>query len=38
MSNTCYFCKKEYDKHSQQDIDDCISKFKSQIIWKEEET
>lgn len=34
MSNTCYFCKREYDEHSQQDIDNCISKFTSRIVWK----
>jgi len=38
MSNTCYFCKQEFDQHTQQDIDDCISKFKSQIVWKGEKT
>ncbi len=34
MSNICYFCKEEYDEHSQQDLDNCISKFKRCIIFK----
>jgi hypothetical protein len=37
MSNICFFCKKEFDEHDQNDIDNCIDKFKSQIIWKGEE-
>ena len=27
-SNICYFCKQEYDEHDQNDIDNCIDKFK----------
>ena len=28
MSNICYFCKQEFDEHSQKDIDNCLDKFK----------
>ena len=23
-SNICYFCKKDFDKHNQNDIDNCL--------------
>ena len=23
-SNICYFCKKNFDKHSQNDVDNCL--------------
>ena len=29
-SNICYFCKREFDEHSQNDIDDCVEKFKGE--------
>jgi hypothetical protein len=31
LSNTCYFCKKEYDAHNQEDRDTCLSKFENCI-------
>jgi len=29
LSNTCYFCKREYDQHNQEDRDNCLSKFEN---------
>jgi len=28
--NICYFCKKEFDEHSQNDIDNCLDKWKGE--------
>ena len=24
-SNICYFCKKDFDKHSEKDVDNCLN-------------
>ena len=31
LSNTCYFCKKEFDNHNKEDLDNCTSKFENCI-------
>ena len=31
LSNTCYFCKRGYDEHNQEDMDNCLSKFENCI-------
>jgi hypothetical protein len=29
LSDTCYFCKKEFDDHDKEDIDNCTTKFEN---------
>ena len=28
MSNTCFFCNKEINEHNENDVDNCLRKFR----------